>query len=86
MKTMLKDQAIIDIFIQHDGLPLEVKTIKGNNYKVWNIAWGYDMEAEYAHITSNISPFIAKASSAFFFTNEIVSIFLVDTNEQLFEI
>ena len=41
---------------------------------VWNIAWGYDIGDEYAHITTNISPAMKDASVDFFYTNDILEI------------
>lgn len=41
---------------------------------VFNIAWGYDIEDEFAHITTNISPEIKNSNIDYFYTNEIQKI------------
>lgn len=38
---------------------------------VWNIAWGYDIGDDFAHITTNINPEIKNADIDHFYTNEI---------------
>ena len=66
-----KDKSIIDIFISRDGLETKVELKNGRLISVWNIAWGYDIGDEFAHITTNISPNVDNATIDFFFTNEI---------------
>lgn len=41
---------------------------------VFNIAWGYDLGDEYAHITTNASPFVAGQSIGFFFTDKVIEV------------
>ncbi|MFF9351545.1 hypothetical protein [Streptomyces sp. NPDC014734] len=41
---------------------------------VFNIAWGYDLGDEYAHITTNISPDVDGESVDFFFTGSLAAI------------
>jgi len=43
----------------------------GRRLDVRNVAWGYDMGDEYAHVTTNISPDVEEASIDVFFTNEV---------------
>jgi hypothetical protein len=38
---------------------------------VRNIAWGYDIGDEFAHVTTNVSPAVEGASIDFFFTSEV---------------
>jgi hypothetical protein len=66
-----KDKSIIDIFKSRDGLETKVELKNGRLISVWNIAWGYDIGDEFAHITTNISPNVDNATIDFFFTNEI---------------
>jgi hypothetical protein len=73
-QTEHKDQSIIDIFKSRDGLETKVELKNGKLISVWNIAWGYDIGDEFAHITSNISPNIDNATIDFFFSTEISKI------------
>ncbi|NNV58025.1 hypothetical protein [Limnovirga soli] len=69
-----KDKNIIDIFQSRDGVETKVELKNGKQISIWNIAWGYDIGDEFAHITTNISPNIDNATIDFFFTNEIIKI------------
>ena len=73
-QTEYKDKNIIDFFKGRDGFETKVELKNGRLISVWNIAWGYDIGDEYAHITTNISPNIDNATIDFFFTNEISKI------------
>ena len=73
-QTKYKDQSIIDIFKIRDGLETQVELKNGKLISVWNIAWGYDVGDNFAHITTNISPNIDNATTDHFFTNEISKI------------
>ena len=77
-QTEYKDKSIIDIFKSRDGLETKVEFKNGRLISVWNIAWGYDIGDEFAHITTNISPNIDNATIDFFFTNEISKILTDD--------
>lgn len=70
-QTEHRDKSIIDIFKSRDGLETKVELKNGRLISVWNIAWGYDIGDEFAHITTNISPNIDNATIDFFFTNDI---------------
>ena len=76
MQTEHKDKDIIDTFQSRDGLETKVQLKNGRLISVWNIAWGYDIGDEFAHITTNISPNIDNATVDFFFTNEISKILI----------
>lgn len=70
-----KDENIIETFKSRDGLETKVELKNGKQLIVWNIAWGYNMGDDYAHITTNISPNVDKGSIDFFYTNEIAKIY-----------
>lgn len=72
--TAVADKHIIDLLRQRDGLITFVKMKTGIVYKVFNIAWGYDMDATHAHVTTNISPTITSSSTDFFLTQDIEQI------------
>ena len=83
---MIKDQKIIDVFKERDGNETKVELKNGKKISVWNIAWGYDIDDEFAHITSNISPKIENATIDLFSTSEIRNLFtaeneLINTGE-----
>ncbi|MBN9293790.1 MAG: hypothetical protein J0G96_07415 [Flavobacteriia bacterium] len=71
---MIKDKHIIDIFKATDQIEKMVYLDNNSILTVWNIAWGYDIESESAHITTNISPEIPNADVDFFYTNQIQKI------------
>lgn len=54
----------------------------GRRLSVINVAWGYDIGDEYAHVTSNISPGIDGESVDFFFTSD-VEIVLDEAGQEL---
>ncbi len=72
--TEHKDNAILEQLKRRDGIETEIILKDGTKLIVWNIAWGYDLGDEFAHITTNISPNIENAEIDFFYTNEIKEI------------
>jgi len=56
----------------------------GSALRVYNIAWGYDLGDEYAHITTNISPSQDGASIDFFYTSDIAEIIDEDSGRIIF--
>jgi hypothetical protein len=51
--------------------PCMVRLADDRLLRVLNIAWGYDLGDDHAHVTTNISPSEAGADIDFFFTCEI---------------
>ena len=78
------DVQLIALFRGRDGMPTAVLLADGRSLLVWNIAWGYDMGDEYAHITTNCSPFVGKEPMDFFYTDEVIEVRDVDTGALLF--
>lgn len=68
------DELVIDLLSSRDGQLTEVFLRDGRLYRVFNIAWGYDMGDEYAHVTSNISPSVEGEPVDLFRTSEIAII------------
>jgi hypothetical protein len=64
------DTALIELLKQRDGRKTTVVLTDGRRLDLWNIAWGYDMGDEFAHVTTNCGPFIDGTSLDVFFTNE----------------
>lgn len=71
---MYMDQNIIEILKSRDGRLTTVHLADKRALNVWNIAWGYDIGNEFAHITTNISPEIKNTDIDYFYTNEILKI------------
>lgn len=55
-----------------DGMHTSIVLSTGVKLRCFNIAWGYDMGEEYAHVTTNISPSIDSEAVDFFFTSEVL--------------
>ena len=72
--TQHADGELLDLLVRRDGTPTVVTLRSGQQVTVHNIACGYDISDEYAHVTTNISPEIAGASIDVFFTNDVQSI------------
>jgi len=72
-ETKIKDKHIIDLLKSRDGIATTIK-LTTSVLTVWNIAWGYDMGEEYAHVTTNISPGIDGVGIHFFLTTDILII------------
>lgn len=80
-----KDKFIIALLEKRDGLATFIRLKNGNSLKILNIAYGYDMGDEFAHVTTNISPSIEGESIDFFFTSKIVEIIDPENKEVLFK-
>ena len=77
------DIEVIALLASRDGIPTLVTLNAGSQCTVHNIAWGYDVGDEYAHVTTNVSPEIDGASIDFFFTSDIQSITDLASGERL---
>ena len=75
---------MLAVFHQRDGNPTEVVLFDGTTVLAYNIAWGYDLGDEYAHVTTNASPFIEGMPLDLFFTNEVARLVDPATQEVLF--
>ncbi|MCB5170125.1 hypothetical protein LG634_35655 [Streptomyces bambusae] len=69
-----QDEAILQLLQDRDGLPSEVLLRDGVALTVFNIAWGYDIGDEYAHVTTNISPAVEGTTVDFFLTKSVAAI------------
>jgi hypothetical protein len=69
-----RDEAILRLLQERDGLASEVVLSDDTRLTVFNIAWGYDIGDEYAHVTTNISPDVEGAAIDFFFTESVRAI------------
>jgi len=78
------DKHIINLFKNYDGVKLIVTLDGWEELIVNNIAWGYDIGDDYAHITSNCSPDVDGTDMDFFYTNEITSINIFSSQKVIF--
>ena len=81
--TPPSDARIVELLVSRDGLPTLVSLENGAAITVYNIAWGYDIGDEYAHVTTNVSPEVEGTSIHLFFTNEIRSMSDPNSGETL---
>ncbi|MFF2149462.1 hypothetical protein [Kitasatospora sp. NPDC058190] len=78
-----RDTAIVDLLQERDGLSTEVVLRDGVRLVVLNSACGYDIGDEYAHVTTNVSPFVEDGEIGFFFTSDVAVIADPSTGEIL---
>jgi hypothetical protein len=78
------DQGLIDLFNGRDGERSEVVLRDGRRLGVFNIAWGYDLGDVFAHVTTNVSPFVDGMPMDFFFTEDVVSVLDPRSGEVLY--
>ena len=72
--TVDQDKKLISIL---DGRANTLSIVELRNTKilsVWNIAWGYDMGDEFAHVTTNVSPGKDGYEKDFFFTTDVAKV------------
>jgi hypothetical protein len=79
-----RDTNLIKKLAQRDGVPSIVVFKDGREATIFNIAWGYDLGDEFAHITTNISPEVEGTKVDFFFTSELEALLDGETRAPLF--
>jgi hypothetical protein len=72
------DADLIDLLNERDGRASVVVLADGNQLTVFNIAWGYDMGEDHAHITTNVSPDVPGQSIDFFRTEDVIRVLSED--------
>jgi hypothetical protein len=60
------DGDLIELFRSRDGTRKDVTLKDGRIFAVFNIAWGYDFDDPYAHISTNVSPYVEGQSFLLF--------------------
>ena len=78
------DAQLIELLQRRDGHRTILVLRDGRRLSVINIAWGYDIGDEYAHVTSNISPAVDGESVDFFMTSQVERI-LNESGEDISE-
>jgi len=79
------DKKIVEILKYRDALLTKLELRDGKVISVWNIAWGYDLGDDFAHITTNISPDQPGYEIDFFYTNNVAKIIDGDDGEIIAE-
>ena len=69
-----QDEAILRLLQERDGSASQVVLSDGKKLTVFNIAWGYDLGDEFAHVTTNISPGVKDSAVDFFFTESVTAV------------
>jgi len=72
------DADLIDLLQERDGRASVVVLADGSELTVFNIAWGYDMGEDHAHITTNCSPEETGQSIDFFRTENVFRVLSED--------
>lgn len=72
------DADLIDLLNERDGRASVVVMADGSAITVINIAWGYDMGEDHAHITTNVSPDMPGQSIDFFRTENVARVLSED--------
>jgi hypothetical protein len=57
----------------------------GTAVEVWNVAWGYDLGNDFAHVTSNISPEQPGCPIDFFYTHQVQKVVDAESGREIIE-
>ena len=82
--TPQQGEAVTSILRARCGQWTLVQLLDGQQFRVFDIAWGRDMGADFDHVTTNISPGPAGEHDIdFFHTSEVVSVTDPSTGKSL---
>jgi hypothetical protein len=81
-----RDDELLRILQERDAVETVVVLRDGRRLRVHDIAWGYDMGDDWAHVTSNVSPGVEGASVDFFFTSDVVLVLDAATDHVVFRV
>lgn len=76
---------IVSLLQTRDGRATTIELLADRVATVFNIAWGDDLDDNYEHISTNISPEVDGASFDFFFTDEVARVVDPATHAVLWE-
>jgi hypothetical protein len=80
-------RTILEILQMRDTATTDVVLANGEQFRVFNIAWGYDIGDDFAHVTTNISPDPqAEHTIDFFFISDVRRLIDAETGASLFEV
>lgn len=74
MEPIPNDAAVLRALRSRDGRLTEVALTDGTKLPVLNIAWGYDAGDVFAHVTTNVSPFVDGMPMDFFSTEFVAAV------------
>lgn len=72
------DTELVDLLNARDGLHSVVVLADGLSLTVVNVAWGYDMGEDHAHVMTNASPDVPGQTIGFFRTGNVVRVLAED--------
>jgi hypothetical protein len=76
---------VVDILRHRGDRPSRVRLASGRTLVVCDVAWGYDLGDDVAHLTTNLAhPSSDEATVDFFRSDEVVSIDDVESGLRLF--
>lgn len=78
-----EDKRLIDLLRARDARHTRLELEGGRAIDVWNIAWGYDDGADFAHVTTNISPARPDCRPDVFYTNQVVRVVDVESGKEV---
>ena len=78
-------KTIVKILEKRCGLETIVTLDTNQVLSVWDIAWGYDLGAEFAQITTNCSPPRDELPIDSFHANEVIRLFDPETNAAIWQ-
>lgn len=67
----VRDEELLRRLHERDARKTVVVLRDGRHLIVFNIAWGYDIGDEWAHVTTNISPSSTGIPIDFFYTSDV---------------
>ncbi|MEV6601986.1 hypothetical protein AB0M36_34805 [Actinoplanes sp. NPDC051346] len=78
------DKDLVKLLHDRGGVETVVMLQDGRRLVVFDIAWGYDLGDQWAHVTTNISPGREGAAVNLFWTNEVVSVIDAGTDRKIY--
>jgi len=79
------DSDLIQLLRDRDGIRTDVTLKDGRILAVFNVAWGYDMDDPFAHLSANVSPTVEGHALDFFFTHDVAAIADPETGSVLYD-
>jgi hypothetical protein len=79
------DEVLLTLLQRRDGVPSDVVLRDGTRLTVFNIAWGYDLGDQFAHVTTNVSPDVSGAEIGIFCTADVSTLVDPETGAVLYE-
>ncbi|MBM2614173.1 hypothetical protein JIG36_01210 [Actinoplanes sp. LDG1-06] len=78
------DEDLVKLLHDRDGVETVVMLQDGRRLVVYDIAWGYDIGDQWAHVTTNISPGREGAAVDVFLTSEVASLIDPGTDQRIY--